>query len=295
MHNPSWPYSPELWFSTHVLSDSPYIPFSEWRLDQYEFGHMKHPNVRLLSQCFPKALFVLNTRSLGSWVRSKVNLEAANARMRNAGRPLPPCDSPFYPRPSWRKDITKSRDAIREKTKFESDVPARPNMTDPLYSALGARMCDTAMAREQLHLLYIKFVAEDPTARLQRFLIIDLPAEGYAGAMLRICRFLSTWRGDPVEGCDSLAEMNNTNAHSSHHTNGDCENEYLSQVLTKNSTKSSTKHADACASMNPLVSSDLASPHLSNGAMTGEFASLVNNMRKRFMDRHSVAIPTTRR
>ena len=287
-HNPSWPYSPEVWFQANVLSDSPYVPLSEWNLDQFEFGHKKHPNVRLLFQCFPNALFVLNTRSLRSWVRSKVKWEASTFRMRNYGRPLPPCDSPRYPRPSWHKDpvknarASKGRDMHSDARTFESDMPTRPNTTDPLYASLGSRMCDVTMAREELHLLYLTFVAEDPLNRLPRFLIVDLPAEGYAGASLRLCRFLATWQVKPVGTCNILAKSDNMNGHSSHHTNDDCENDFIAQALTKNSTRNSTKPMKACISMKALDFSDLESPYLSRNTTPGAFENIVDDMRQRY-------------
>jgi hypothetical protein len=184
-----------------------------------------------------------------------------------------------------------SKDNNGEEHTVILDAPARPNVTDPLYSALGTRMCDAAMARERLHLLYLQFVAEESASRLPRFLITDLPTEGYAGASTRLCRFIATWRNEAVEACDILAENSNKNEHSSHHTNADCENEFISQVLTGES-RQILIHSKPCSFMKKFNGSDLNSPFLSRGAMSSGHKALVDDMRHRFKTLQTAESPT---
>ena len=291
-HNPSWPYTPTLWFQHDVFTDTPYVPWTEWAPNEIEFGHFKHPDVRLLYKCFPQALFVINTRSLVSWVLSKVLQEAENFREKHKGRPSPPCDSPHYPLPSWNK---LAAPLPEPHIAAEMLFPQTPNSSSRSYGRIGNNICNAARAREELHARFLSFVAEDPVERSQRFLITDLPSEGFTNVSLRLCRFVAQWRGTPPGVCEDLRAHKVQHAHKSERPNAKCEVEFVRQALTgKNagdllrSPAGVPSKASSCRDLWVSSGGELDEEHLSSavhtwkGISNRDLAPLAREMAGRF-------------
>ena len=76
-HDRSWGFDTAKLYEGDAFADTPMF----WPLSrEHEFGHAKHPNVRKLMNCFGGGLFVLNTRSLISWLSSLFHWQFGSER-----------------------------------------------------------------------------------------------------------------------------------------------------------------------------------------------------------------------
>lgn len=74
-HDFSWAFTPHMYWEFSAFADVTFRPLGEWKLGEFEFGSHRHPDLRTLYRCFPNSLFVLNTRPLVDYVRSKTAWE----------------------------------------------------------------------------------------------------------------------------------------------------------------------------------------------------------------------------
>ena len=144
-----------------ALADTPYFTVTQWNAS-LEFGHLRHPNVRLLAHCFPAALFVLNTRSLVSYARSKVSWETSRTRR---GLPSAPCAAASATATEERKGIARPNTSAPSYELIALKVIQyirRPSGAHALTSVsiLSKQVCDAAVVRERLHRAYLGFIME---------------------------------------------------------------------------------------------------------------------------------------
>jgi len=66
-HDFSWTFDKRKIWLHDALADTTFRRPQEWN-SSFEFGHFRHPNVRMLATCFPSAKFVINTRPLREYV-----------------------------------------------------------------------------------------------------------------------------------------------------------------------------------------------------------------------------------
>ena len=212
-----------------ALADTPYQHVWEWN-ELLEFGHPRHPDVRMLVECFPRSLFVINTRSLVNYVRSKVNWETGRH-----GYSSEPCGGPRYP-PAIKKNNRWYNTSARYNT---SAISSHPNLTNPGFNKLASSMCSIAVVRELLFERFLNFIAEDPASRQRRFLATDVTTEDYGRVAYRLCRFFSA--GSDAKRntndlsfhrrCKLLLGLKPNGRHNSFTPNKKCENELVQSAL----------------------------------------------------------------
>jgi hypothetical protein len=78
VHDCAWAHIAQLWFMADAFSDTPFHYTPPGKAGGFEFVNAKHPDVRRLHRCFPSSLFVLNTRSMSSWLLSKFSWHRVN-------------------------------------------------------------------------------------------------------------------------------------------------------------------------------------------------------------------------
>ena len=88
-HEFSWCYDFRKLYKHDSLADVSYRHVAEWE-PSLEFGSHRHPPVRMLHRCFPKSLFVINTRPLVDYLRSKLSWESGRSKK---GIPSDPCNA----------------------------------------------------------------------------------------------------------------------------------------------------------------------------------------------------------
>lgn len=210
-HDMFWPARVERLWTAASFADTPYLT-GQWT-ERLEFGHARHPDVRTLFHCFPRSLFVINTRSLASYVRAKVEWES--------GRRLA---------------------EVCTMTPIEHDLAVPTTETGRLLRRVTERACMMAWERERLHARFLDFVLEDPAAREHRFLAVDMTTESTGQVARRLCRFIATFvfagdqqrlrahcgvsgLGHPVPGSHSHQSVLSAKAKA-------CEAAFVSRVLT---------------------------------------------------------------
>lgn len=156
------------------VADTRYVT-GGWN-EALEFGHPMHPDLRLLYHCFPKALFVLNTRSLATYIRAKADWESGSFK-------------------------TYCREQLAAVSAMQSPREAT-NLTQAALPAPARRrpgrrpeqsVCSIASDRERMHARVLDFILEDPSERERRFIIADVTSEKKGMVSLRVCRFLQTF------------------------------------------------------------------------------------------------------
>lgn len=244
-HNAKWTRDPAIIWEHDVLSDTPYVNVDEWN-ERMEFGHTKHPDLRMLFECFPNALFAINTRSLSSFVRSKVSWQTGRH-----GHPSEPCGGA-------RKVIKGSPlDTTAAVT------PAHPDLAHPsIDEYLAPMMCSTALVRERVYRRFLDFIAEDRAVRQPRFIATDITAEGFGPTAYRLCRFFGG-KDVPVNKldvsilmtqkmrsklplrCEDALRLENQNLHDSKSANKACETELMEATLMRDiSSKDELRRAN---------------------------------------------------
>jgi hypothetical protein len=189
-HDMHWAYTmANKMFNYDVVADTPY---RDWNDNiGLEFGNKLHPDVRTLFYCFPKSLYVINTRPIIGYVKTKVIWELGFQ-----GHPTPPCqtETAFSNHPflysMLKTDKGKfygSQSGSNIADYFQSI--SHPNVKQfPLgYMSI---VCQVAYVRERLYLAFLNFIHEDLIHRQPRFLITDIEKEDMQDIVKRLCKFV---------------------------------------------------------------------------------------------------------
>jgi hypothetical protein len=176
-------------FQHDVLADTPYYDFNDHV--GLEFGHRYHPDVRTLYNCFPKSLYVINTRPIIGYLKTKLMWELSFD-----GHPTAPCqteiafkrDPFYYTIPRYEK--AKLFPSFDMSTRKELAISlSHPNVKQfPL--GYMSKICQVALVRERLYLAFLNFINEDLIHRQPRFLITDIEKEDMQDIVKRLCKFV---------------------------------------------------------------------------------------------------------
>lgn len=217
IQNMFWASNSDKLWEGDAYADCPVYAF--WN-SSLEFGNLLHPDVRTLFNCFPKSLFVINSRPLQSYLRTKVNWELRSPT-RLMGKPSPMCGD---------ANMASNSNSLHE----------------PIISLMSSKfvkkVCEVALSREKLHKAYIEFILENTLERVDRFMVTDLELEGSTHAMYRVCLFSishstsydSMKRQRLEEGCLEFRkdlDKFETRSHTTNYAQGQCELNSIRYVL----------------------------------------------------------------
>lgn len=225
MQNMFWSSNSDKLWEGDAYADCPVYP--QWST-KYEFGHLLHPDLRTLFNCFPNSLFVINSRPLQSYLRTKVSWEMRSPS-RLMGKTSPMCDE---------KLRSNSVNVINS-----SNISSNEPVLSLMSSKFVTKVCEVTLSREKLHKAYIDFIIQNTETRPHRFIITDLELEGSKQVMYRICQFsVTSVSSDPMrkqrleEGCLELKEMKQValgkrQNHKTDYSQGSCELNSIRHVL----------------------------------------------------------------
>jgi hypothetical protein len=245
-HEMHWAYSlDKKIYKFDIIADTPYRDWDDE--NGLEFGHPSHPDVRTLFNCFPNSLYVINTRQLLGYLKTKVTWELGFH-----GNPSPPCQTAaVYASDPFHFALSK---AEKTKTFLAQNAVSKKQLSTSLKHPNASqfpldymsKICQVAYVRERLYLAFLNFINEDLIHRQPRFLITDIEKEGLNNIMRRICKFVHIYKWSSLAPSSSFDKKKNevlgfcdgiefpppkAKQHQSLYANSQCEAESFQYVI----------------------------------------------------------------